>query len=70
MPHLHMFLRVCFHFQVSHQCVLIIPRPFLTEMNLILFFRTYLKKKAYFSLKKSGKPQVMERASAFLDNAV
>ncbi len=38
-------------------------------MNLILFFRTYLKKRAYFSLKKLGKLQAMERASAFLDNA-
>ncbi len=43
--------------------------PFLTEMHLILFFRTYLKKRVYFSLKKLGKPQAMERASAFLDNA-
>jgi hypothetical protein len=68
-PRLGMFLSVCFHFQVSHQCVLILCRPFLTEMHLILFFRTYLKKRAHFSLKKSGKPHAMERASAFLDNA-
>jgi hypothetical protein len=64
-----MFLRVCFHFQVSDWCVLIIRRPFLTEVHLILFFRTYLKKRGYFSLKKSGKLQAMERASAFLDDA-
>ncbi len=69
MPRLHMFLHICFHFQVSHWCVLIIRCPFLTEMHLILFFKTYLKKRAYFSLKKLGKPQAMERASAFLDNA-
>jgi hypothetical protein len=68
-PCLRMFLRLCFHFQVSDQCVLIMRRPFLTEMHLILFFRTYLKKRAYFSLKKLMKPQAMERASAFLDNA-
>jgi hypothetical protein len=38
-------------------------------MHLILFFSTYLKKRAYFGLKKSGKLQAMERASVFLDNA-
>jgi hypothetical protein len=64
-----MFLRVCFHFQVSDLCVLILRHLFLTEMHLVLFFGTYAKKRAHFSLKQLGKPHAMERASAFLDNA-
>jgi hypothetical protein len=68
-PRLCMFLRICFHFQVSHLCVLILRHPFLTEMLLVLFFGTYSKKRAHFSLKQLGKPHAMERASAFLDDA-
>jgi hypothetical protein len=48
--------------------VLILRRPFLTEMHLALFFRTYSKKRAYFSLQQLGNPHAMERASAFLDS--
>ena len=49
--------------------MLILRRPFLTEMHLALFFRTYSKKRAHFSLQQLGKPHAMERASAFLDDA-
>ena len=49
--------------------MLILHCPFLTEMHLALFFRTYSKKRAHFSLKQLGKPHAMERASAFLDDA-
>jgi hypothetical protein len=38
-------------------------------MHLALFFRTYSKKRAHFSLQQLGKPHAMERASAFLDDA-
>ena len=49
--------------------MLILHCPFLTEMHLALFFRTYSKKRAHFSLQQLGKPHAMERASAFLDDA-
>ncbi len=52
MPHLRMFLCICFHFQVSHWCVLIICHPFLTEMHLILFFETVIE--GYEAKRRSG----------------
>jgi hypothetical protein len=38
-------------------------------MHLVILFRSYSSKKAYFSMDKSKNPDVMERASDFLDNA-
>jgi hypothetical protein len=38
-------------------------------MHLVILFRSYSSKKAYFSMDKSKNPVVMKKASDFLDNA-